>query len=576
MATAKSAGTRGSARTRPRLGELLVAADAITEKELADALEEQQRNGGRLGTVLIAQGALTEPALLRVLAQNQGIDFVDLDDYAIDPSVSHILRETFARRRQTLPIGWDDEQLVVAMANPSDVFAIDDVRSLTGFDVKPVMAEEGQLAKAFDRVWSAGTKAEEILADHGDDQDSVAEIEAANIISLREASADGPVIQFVNHLIARAVQDRASDVHLEPTARELRIRFRVDGVLHDVMTVPRNLRASVISRLKIMGEINIAERRIPQDGRISVNTGDKQVDLRVVTLPIAEGEAIVLRILDKDSGLVSIDDLGFLPGPLERFSASFRKPWGAILVTGPTGSGKSTTLYATLNELNRPQLNIITVEDPIEYRVAGVKQMQVNRKAGLTFASALRSVLRADPDIVLVGEIRDQETARIAAEAALTGHLVLSTLHTNDAASTPLRLVEMGVEPFLVTSAVDCVVAQRLARRLCEQCKEPYEPTEPELQAARWDFEALGDSPTLHRAAGCRACNRTGYRGRFAIHEVMPINEDITRLIVTRATTDEVREVAIAQGMLTLVQDGLHKVNEGRTGLDELFRVVSL
>jgi type IV pilus assembly protein PilB len=563
--------------TRTRLGELLVARELATETQLTEALVEQQRSGGRLGRILVARGVVSEVDLVRTLAEHYGIDFVDLEEQVIDTNVAQILREPFARRRQALPIGWEEERLVVAMANPSDVFAIDDVRSLTGFEIKPVMAEETQLQEAFSRVWSAGHKAEAILAVQQEEEPE----EDASDAELRIHGDDddahaAPVVKFVNHLIARAVQERASDIHLEPTEAQLRIRFRIDGVLHDVMTVPRAMRASVLSRIKIMGDIDIAERRVPQDGRISVRTAERVVDLRAITLPTAEGEAIVLRILDKESGLIAIEDLGFLPEPLARYTASFRRPWGAILVTGPTGSGKSTTLYATLNELNRPQLNIITIEDPIEYRVAGIKQMQVNRKAGLTFASALRSVLRADPDIVLVGEIRDQETARIAAEAALTGHLVLSTLHTNDAASTPMRLIEMGVEPFMVTSAIDCVLAQRLARRLCDSCKEPYAPEPEELRPDIWGPLELEDKPTFFRAVGCRACNRTGYRGRFAVHEVMPVTEELARLIVARATADEVKTTAIEQGMLTLAQDGLHKAAAGRTSIEELYRVIAI
>ncbi|HUQ39905.1 MAG TPA: ATPase, T2SS/T4P/T4SS family [Acidimicrobiales bacterium] len=566
--------------TRTRLGELLVARDLVTEDQLAEALAEQQRSGGRLGRVLVAIGAVNEVDLVRTLAEHYGIDFVDLEEEPIDANVAQILREPFARRRQALPIGWDSERLVVAMANPSDVFAIDDVRSLTGFEIKPVMAEETQLQEAFARVWSAGHKAEAILAGQQEEEDAAGAGQGAEadvrIHGEDDEAHAAPVVKFVNHLIARAVQERASDIHLEPTESQLRIRFRIDGVLHDVMTVPRAMRASVLSRIKIMGDIDIAERRIPQDGRISVRAADRVVDLRAITLPTAEGEAIVLRILDKESGLVAIEDLGFLPESLARYTASFRRPWGAILVTGPTGSGKSTTLYATLNELNRPQLNIITIEDPIEYRVVGIKQMQVNRKAGLTFASALRSVLRADPDIVLVGEIRDQETARIAAEAALTGHLVLSTLHTNDAASTPMRLIEMGVEPFMVTSSIDCVLAQRLARRLCDSCKEPYSAAREELRPEIWGELELDEEPTFFRAVGCRACNRTGYRGRFAIHEVMPVTEELSRMIVARASAGEVKLAAIEQGMLTLAQDGLRKAAVGQTSLEELYRVIAL
>jgi type IV pilus assembly protein PilB len=378
-------------------------------------------------------------------------------------------------------------------------------------------------------------------------------------------------------LVTQAVGDRASDIHVEPAEHDLRIRFRIDGVLHEMMRSPRSIQAGVISRLKVMADINIAERRIPQDGRISMKVGGRGIDLRVATLPTVYGEKVVMRILDKGQAVLRLEELGFLPETEDRFESAYRRPYGAILVTGPTGSGKSTTLYATLNTLNQPDRNIITVEDPVEYRLPGINQVQINPKAGLTFASALRSILRSDPDIVLVGEIRDRETAVIGVEAALTGHLLLSTLHTNDAASTPLRLVEMGVEPFLVTSALDCVVAQRLARRLCDKCKDPYQPTDAELREAGWPMEDVeqGDWPTLHRAVGCAACGRTGYKGRFALHEVMIVTEEIERLIIERRSTEDLQKTAEMQGMLTLKSDGLRKVGMGQTSLEEIFRVVN-
>jgi type IV pilus assembly protein PilB len=353
------------------------------------------------------------------------------------------------------------------------------------------------------------------------------------------------------------------------------VRYRIDGVLHEVMRPPRNIQSGIISRLKIMADINIAERRVPQDGRISATIGNRNVDLRVATLPTVFGEKVVMRILDKSTALLRLDDLGFLPGNRDRFEQSYRKPYGTILVTGPTGSGKSTTLYATLNIVNDESKNVITVEDPVEYRLPGINQVQVNIKAGLTFAAALRSILRSDPDIVLVGEIRDRETATIAVEAALTGHLVLSTLHTNDAASTPTRLVEMGVEPFLVASALDCIVAQRLARRLCAKCRQGYQPSSAELSAAGWGEEDLADLPEVFRPVGCQACGKTGYLGRFALHEVLVITEEVERIIVDRGHSEDIKKVAIAQGMLTLRQAGLTQVLAGLTSVEEILRVVA-
>ena len=558
--------TRSS--TRPRLGEVLLGSGLVTEDQLMLALAEQKRSGERLGRILVDKRVLTETQLTRILAEQLGAEFVDLDDRPFDFTATRLVRESFSRRHQALGIGWEDNRLVVAMANPADVFAIDDIRSMTGQDVKTVMVESSQLKRAIDRVWT--TKAEDIARLVETDEE-----EELPLARLHDAADDAPVVQFVNELIGRAVHEGASDIHLEPGESEMRIRFRVDGVLQDVMRVPRSIQASVISRIKIMGEIDIAERRLPQDGRITIPLDGRRVDLRLVTLPTAQGEALVIRVLDRKSGLVGVDELGFLPETAARFEAAYRRPWGAILVTGPTGSGKSTTLYATLAEVNDDRRSIITVEDPVEYRMAGVKQVQVNRKAGLTFANALRSILRADPDIVLVGEIRDQETATIAVEAALTGHLVLSTLHTNDAASTPARLLDMGVEPFLVTSAVTCVVAQRLARTLCERCKEPFKPSDDELLAAGWHDDWPLEDATFFKAVGCGACNKTGYRGRFAVHEVMPITEGLSHLILQHAATDEVRAAAQAEGMLTLREDGLRKVALGQTSFEELFRVVT-
>jgi type IV pilus assembly protein PilB len=458
------------------------------------------------------------------------------------------------------------------MGDPSNVFAVDDIRALTGADIFTVVATAGQLADAIDRLHrldgEVDTMAQEAADELGDDGD---------LSNVSEIVEDAPIVKFVNLLITQAVSDRASDIHVEPAERDLRIRFRIDGVLHEVMHSPKSIQAGVISRLKVMSEINIAERRIPQDGRMSLTVGGKPVDLRVATLPTVFGEKVVMRILDKGQALLSMDDQGFLPDVLERFETSYRKPYGTILVTGPTGSGKSTTLYATLNILNEVHRNIITIEDPVEYRLPGINQMQINPKAGLTFSAALRSILRADPDVLLVGEIRDRDTATIAVEAALTGHLVLTTLHTNDATSTPLRLLEMGVEPFLVTSALDCVLAQRLARKLCDRCREAYQPSEAELVEAGWPMDQVDGNewPVLYRPVGCSTCGKTGYRGRFALHEVMLMTEEIERLVIERRSTDDLRKVAVMEGMIPLREDGLRKVAAGLTSIDEIFRVVA-
>jgi len=392
---------------------------------------------------------------------------------------------------------------------------------------------------------------------------------------LEAALEDAPIVKLVNAIMSQAVAERASDVHIEPGERDVRIRFRVDGVLHEPMRPqPKNLQGGLISRLKVMADLNIAEKRVPQDGRISMKVGTRQLDLRVATLPTVHGEKVVIRVLDKSNALLALEQLGFMEDSYRRFETAFRKPYGAILVTGPTGSGKSTTLYATLNILNEIDRNLITVEDPVEYRLPGVNQIQVNPKAGLTFASALRSILRADPDIVLIGEIRDRETAMIAVEAALTGHLVLSTLHTNDAPAAITRLTEMEVETFLVASALDCVVAQRLARVLCERCKEGFAPEPRELLEAGLPEWRVAEVKELFRPVGCAACSNTGYRGRMGLYEVMPVSEEIERLTVERASSDQIRAVAIEQGMFTLRNDGLEKAIRGLTSLQEIARVV--
>jgi len=554
------------------LGSLLVETGLITKDQLAEALDTQVSTGRPIGRVLIDQGLISESDLVRALARQVGLEFVDLTERVIDATVASLIPEGLARRYQALPISWDDDVLVVAMADPSNVLAVDDIRALTGAQVRCVVATSAQIRETIDRFHRLDSEVDDLASQAADELSDNDEL--ANVSAVVE---DAPIVKFVNLLITQAVADRASDIHVEPAERDLRIRFRIDGVLHEVMRSPKAIQAGVISRLKVMSDINIAERRIPQDGRMSLTVGGKPIDLRVATLPTVHGEKVVMRILDKNQALLSLQDQGFLPDTLERYERSFRKPYGTVLVTGPTGSGKSTTLYATLNVLNEVQRNIITIEDPVEYRLAGINQIQVNPKAGLTFASALRSILRADPDVLLVGEIRDRETAIIGIEAALTGHLVLTTLHTNDAASTPMRLLEMGVEPFLVTSALDVVLAQRLARRLCDRCKEPYQPSEEELLSARWAMETIdiGDWPTLHRAVGCSACGRTGYRGRFALHEVMPISEEIERLIIERRSVEDLAKVAQMEGMIPLRQDGLRKAAMGMTSIEEIFRVVT-
>jgi type IV pilus assembly protein PilB len=478
------------------------------------------------------------------------------------------LPEALSRRYRAIPIGERDGRLLVAMSDPANVYALDDIRTITGREVQPVVATAQDVEQAIQKFSGMDSEVEAMVS--AASQASDEEVE-----ELEEALEDAPIVKLVNAIMTQAVGDRASDVHLEPGERNVRIRFRVDGVLHEPMPpAPKNIQGGLTSRLKIMADLNIAEKRVPQDGRISMKVGGRALDLRLATLPTVYGEKVVIRILDKSNALLKLEDLGFLEDAYDRFSESFRKPYGAILVTGPTGSGKSTTMYSTLNILNEESKNIITVEDPVEYRLAGANQIQVNPKAGLTFASALRSILRADPDIVLIGEIRDRETAVIAVEAALTGHLVLSSLHTNDAPSAITRLVEMDVETFLVASAIDAVVAQRLARKLCERCKVGYAPEQAELLAAGYPEWLWPEIHQLFKAEGCPACSNTGYRGRIGLYEVMQMSEEIERLTVERSSADAIRAVAVQQGMMTLRDDGLEKTRMGITSLDEVARVV--
>jgi type IV pilus assembly protein PilB len=562
-------------RKSKQLGQILIELGYITPEQLEVALGEHRKTPKSLGRVLIDMGMIKEGDLVRALAEQVGLEFVDLTDYPVDPTATALLPEALGRRYRALPIGDRDGKLLVAMSDPANVYALDDIRTITGRDVQPVVATAQDVERAIQKYAGMDSQVEAMAS-------IAAEAETVEGEELEAALEDAPIVKLVNAIMTQAVGDRASDVHIEPAEKNVRIRFRVDGVLHEPMPpAPKNIQGGLISRLKVMADLNIAEKRVPQDGRISMKVGGKQLDLRVATLPTVHGEKVVIRILDKTNALLKLEDLGFLQDAYLRFAQSFKKPYGAILVTGPTGSGKSTTMYSTLNILNEVDKNIITVEDPVEYRLNGVNQIQVNPKAGLTFASALRSILRADPDIVLIGEIRDKETATIAIEAALTGHLVLSSLHTNDAASAVTRLTEMDVETFLVASAIDAVVAQRLARKLCERCKTTYEPEDAELLEAGYPEWLVPEISTLHRPPvdleerrKCGACAGTGYRGRIGLYEVMPMTEEIERLTVERASAEAIKTVAVQQGMMTLRDDGLEKVRMGMTSIEEVARVV--
>ncbi|HEV2776652.1 MAG TPA: GspE/PulE family protein [Solirubrobacteraceae bacterium] len=548
------------------LTDVIVDLGLVARERVASAVEEGRRTGKMPEEVLVEQGALTADGLSRAVAERHGLDHLDLGIFKPDMAAANLISIPAAKRYEAVPVGFLDERtLLVAMADPANVLAVDDIALLTGKEIRPAVTSRDDILNLISRL----THLDDVVSSdmYDDDEDE----RSADIVDLRESADDAPVIRLVNQIVAQAVEQGASDIHLEPNGHELRVRFRVDGVLVETATVQRRMVLGVISRVKIMSDLDISERRIPQDGRVGLTIDGHHVDLRVVTLPSVHGESVVIRILDKSAIVMELEQLGMAAPERERFERAFHQSFGAVLVTGPTGSGKSTTLYAALAALNTIEKNIITIEDPVEYQLEGITQVQVNPKAGLHFHTGLRSMMRADPDIIMVGEIRDRETAQIAVESALTGHLVLSTLHTNDAASAVTRLVDMGVEPFLVASAIDCVVAQRLARKLCQHCKERGIISAEILRAngirSQFDMEAY--TPT-----GCPRCNHTGYKGRIGLYEVMVVSEEIRKLTLARAAGPEIADVAVRQGMRLMRDDGLEKVRHGMTSIEEVTRVV--
>jgi type IV pilus assembly protein PilB len=557
---------------RRRGGAARFITDVIVElgfvpKEKVDSAVEQGRGTGQSPEkVLLDSGVLGADELARATAERFGLDHVDLTVYKPDIAAVNLLSGASAKRYNAIPIGFHSSgNLLVAMADPSNVLALDDLKLMTGYEIRPVVASAEDIGSLIAKM----NRLDDAVADatDGEDEDDEADLAA----DIRESAADAPVIKLVNSIIAQAVEDGASDIHFEPHGRDMRVRFRVDGVLHETTSIPRRMVPGVVSRVKIMADLDIAERRIPQDGRVSLSVEGHSVDIRIVTLPSAGGEGIVMRILDKEQAIIGLDALGIRDSSRKRFEAGFMQSYGAVLVTGPTGSGKSTTLYAALNALNSVEKNIITIEDPVEYQIPGINQIGVNLKSGLTFATGLRSILRADPDIVMVGEIRDADTAKISIEAALTGHLVLSTLHTNDAPSAITRLTEMGIAPFLTASAVDVVVAQRLARRLCNYCKQRTVLTVEQLKSANF-YEAAFDIEA-YEPVGCARCGHTGYKGRVGMYEVMTVSDEIRALTIDRASADVIRATAVQQGMRLLRDDGLEKVRLGVTSIAEVARV---
>jgi type IV pilus assembly protein PilB len=548
------------------LTDVIVEMGLASRERVDTAIESSRNEGTTPERVLLAAGAITPDGLARSLAERYGLDHLDLDVFPVDMGAANLVINTAAKRYHAVPVAFVDKRtLLLAMADPSNVLAVDDVAIMTGYEVRVAVASPDAINDLISRM----ARLEDVVS--GESALEETEDSQAEIVNLRETADDAPVVKLVNQIVAQAVERGASDVHMAPDGHEVRVRVRVDGILQDITTVPRRMAAGVVSRVKIMAELDIAERRLPQDGRVSLKVDGRHVDLRVVTLPSVHGETIVMRILDKDSVVMKLEKLGMADIERERFEHAFHETHGAVLVTGPTGSGKSTTLYAALLALNTPEKNIITVEDPVEYQLDGITQVQVSAKVGLTFATGLRAMVRADPDVIMVGEIRDRETAQIAVESALTGHLVLSTLHTNDAPSAITRLTEMGIEAFLVASAIDCVLAQRLARMLCSNCKQrtivPAEVLRENGYKALVDLEAY--EPT-----GCRRCGGTGYRGRLGIYEVMTLTSDIRRLALERRSSEEIRDVAVREGMRRLRDDGLEKVRQGLTSIAEIARVI--
>ncbi len=545
------------------LTDVIVSMGLASQRQVDEALDQSRTSGTTPESVLLQTGAITQDSLARALAERYGLDHLDLGIFTVDMSAANLVSTAVAKRYQAVPVAFADKRtLLVAMADPSNVLAVDDIAIMTGYEIRVAVAPAEDIAALVSRL----DRLEDVVG-----ETSFEEAEEDELVALHETSEDAPVIKLVNQLVAQAVEQGASDMHLAPDGKEMRVRFRIDGVLQDITTVPRKLSAGVVSRIKIMAELNIAEKRLPQDGRVGLVVDGRHVDLRVVTLPSVHGEGVVMRVLDKASVVVELDKLGMADPERERFEHACQETHGAVLVTGPTGSGKSTTLYAALKLLNTSEKNIITVEDPVEYEMAGLTQVQVATKQGLTFAMGLRAMVRADPDIIMVGEIRDRETAQIAVESALTGHLVLSTLHTNDAPSAITRLIEMGIEPFLVASALDCVVAQRLARMLCPNCKRrtiiPAKVLQESGYKARVELEA-------YEPVGCRRCAGSGYRGRVGLYEVMKMSPEIQNLALERRPAEAIRDVAVEQGMTRLRDDGLQKVREGRTSISEIARVI--
>jgi type IV pilus assembly protein PilB len=585
-----------------RIGELLLKEKRITPDQLQQALNHQKANGGKLGFNLVHMGFVKDEEITALLSKQYGVPSINLTQFEIDAAVIKLIPADTAQKYQIVPLSRAGATLTIAMTDPTNVFAMDDIKFMTGYNVEPVVASESAVIEAIQRYYPAVSKAaakatasltitasgpstlemaskglEELQASLGDagDVEVLEELEEIGADALAKQGEEAPVVRLVNVVLMSAIQKGASDIHIEPYEKELRVRYRVDGILYNIMNPPMKFRDAICSRIKIMAKLDIAEKRLPQDGRIKIRFNEsgvpKEIDFRVSVLPTLFGEKIVMRLLDKDKLMLDMTKLGFEPESLAKFETAILRPWGMVLVTGPTGSGKTNTLYSSISKINTPETNIMTAEDPVEFNLAGINQVQVRESIGLNFAAALRSFLRQDPNIILVGEIRDFETAEIAVKAALTGHLVLSTLHTNDAPSTVNRLMNMGIEPFLVASSVHLICAQRLVRKVCANCKEPH-PTPPAaLMQAGYNADDA-NTVTPMKGKGCERCIKTGYKGRVGLYEVMEISEELRELILVGASGPELRRKAVDEGMITLRQSGLRKVKDGMTSLEEVVR----
>lgn len=561
---------------KERLQDILVKSNLVSKAGLDKAVQIQKKKGGRISQILVDLGLITEKELMAILSEQLGMPPMDLAKFKVAPDVIKIIPERVARHYQLIPISKIGNTLTVAMADPLNIFAMDDIKAITGYEMKPIISASESISAAIDRYYEATLEMEEVLkgAEKEGDIEVVKEEKEADIGEVAKDSQEAPIVKMINLILVEALGRRASDIHLEPYEDKLRVRYRIDGNLVEAVTPPKEIQNALLTRLKIMAKLDITERRLPQDGRFKVRLKGKEIDFRVSSLPMGFGEKIVLRALDKSNLSIGLDELGFFPGPLAKFKEAIQAPYGMILITGPTGCGKSTTLYSILNSLNTPDRNIMTVEDPVEYQVEGITQLQTKPEIGLDFASGLKSILRQSPDVILVGEIRDFETADIAIKASLTGELVFSTLHTNNASGATTRLMDMGVEPFLIASSLIMVAAQRLCRRVCQNCKEPYSIPREVLGRVGLKFKK-GERPTFFKGRGCKRCNQTGYYGRMGTLEVLMIDDEIRKMIIERKSSTEIEEYARAHGMKILRENALQKFKMGMTTLEEVLRITT-